>query len=181
MPLVAEGRFVADDWTYAESPVAGAHRLIVPAQALLGAPRPFVIGPDELGALIDQEADVRELVALFDAVCLFAIRFDATGDGRGFSLAAQLRRHGFRGALRARGPLIADQYVHLRGAGFDAVEIDEERATRHPESEWLRAWGQFANRYQTTAGRLRSIVAARHEPGAAAGPVARVRRVAVDP
>ena len=37
------------------------------------------------------------------------IAFPAMGDGRGFSIARRLRAMGYRGVLRAKGPLVADQ------------------------------------------------------------------------
>ena len=64
------------------------------------------------------------------------ITFATFGDGRGFSLAAQLRRMGFEGKLRAKGHIISEQYAMARRAGFDEVEIDAALATRQPEPLW---------------------------------------------
>lgn len=49
------------------------------------------------------------------------IRFDSFKDGRGFSLAAMLRKAGFEGELRAVGPLLPDQREAFTRVGFDAV------------------------------------------------------------
>jgi phosphoadenosine phosphosulfate reductase len=49
--------------------------------------------------------------------------FPTFSDGRGFTLAARLRRMGFAGRLRAAGHVIADQYAMARRSGFDEVEI----------------------------------------------------------
>jgi phosphoadenosine phosphosulfate reductase len=49
------------------------------------------------------------------------IVFDSFKDGRGFSLAAHLRKAGFAGELRAIGPLLPDQISALRRVGFDTV------------------------------------------------------------
>lgn len=78
-------------------------------------------------------------VAALDLAQVGAIRvaFGAFSDGRGFTLAAQLRRRGFTGRLRAAGHVIADQYTMARRAGFDEVEIDHALATRQPEDQWL--------------------------------------------
>jgi len=52
------------------------------------------------------------------------IRFAGFKDGRGFSLAALLRRAGYAGELRAVGPLLPDQVDDLKRMGFDAVDIE---------------------------------------------------------
>lgn len=77
------------------------------------------------------------LLAGIDGVQAIRIRFASFGDGRGFTLAASLRRAGFTGRLRAAGHLIADQYAMARRAGFDEVEIDAALAARQPEAQWL--------------------------------------------
>jgi uncharacterized protein (DUF934 family) len=70
---------------------------------------------------------------------LIRIAFPAPGDGRGFTLARRLRAMGYRGRLRAAGPLIADQYPLARRAGFDEVEIPDALAARQPSAQWIAA------------------------------------------
>jgi uncharacterized protein (DUF934 family) len=78
-------------------------------------------------------------VATLDLAQVGAIRvaFGAFSDGRGFTLAARLRRMGFAGRLRAAGHVIADQYAMARRSGFDEIEIDAALASRQPERQWL--------------------------------------------
>ncbi|MDD7970551.1 DUF934 domain-containing protein [Roseinatronobacter alkalisoli] len=76
------------------------------------------------------------------------VQFPAFSDGRGFTLAARLRRMGFSGRLRAQGHVIADQYAMARRSGFDEVEISAELATRQPESQWLARADWRANDYR---------------------------------
>jgi uncharacterized protein (DUF934 family) len=64
------------------------------------------------------------------------IAFPSFADGRGFTLAAELRRMGFKGRLRAAGHVLADQYTMARRAGFDEVEISDALAARQPEAQW---------------------------------------------
>ena len=79
---------------------------------------------------------------------LIRIDFPSFADGRGFTLAAQLRRLGFQGRLRAFGHVIADQYAMARRSGFDEVEISDDLAARQPEAQWLRRANWQAHDYQ---------------------------------
>ena len=68
---------------------------------------------------------------------MIRIDFPSSADGRGFTLAALLRRAGYQGRLRAKGHVLADQYAMARRSGFDEVEIDAALAKRQPEDQWL--------------------------------------------
>ncbi len=67
---------------------------------------------------------------------MIRINFPSSADGRGFTLAAMLRRAGYKGRLRAKGHVLADQYAMARRSGFDEVEIDDALAARQPENQW---------------------------------------------
>lgn len=76
------------------------------------------------------------------------IAFPSFKDGRGFTLARELRdRLGYRGWLRASGDLLPDQATHLRDVGFDDVVISEHGAL----PAWERAAKRFKRRLQRTA------------------------------
>tara|TARA_R110002124_G_scaffold108337_1_gene260941 strand:- start:137 stop:547 length:411 start_codon:yes stop_codon:yes gene_type:complete len=68
---------------------------------------------------------------------LIRIEFPSFTDGRGFTLARRLRMMGYKGRLRARGHVLADQYAMARRTGFDEVEISPELAARQPQEQWL--------------------------------------------
>jgi uncharacterized protein (DUF934 family) len=54
---------------------------------------------------------------------------------------------GYKGRLRAAGPLIADQFRFARRVGFDEVELPDEVAQRQPEAQWLeRPQGSYQDR-----------------------------------
>jgi len=67
---------------------------------------------------------------------LIRITFAAFNDGRGFTIAHDLRRMGYAGRLHAAGPVLADQYAMARRTGFDAVEIPDDLAARQPWEQW---------------------------------------------
>lgn len=91
---------------------------------------------------LPSDADLAEVS--LDGVDLIRVDFPSFADGRGFTLARLLRVRGYKGRLRARGHVIADQYAMARRSGFDEVEIDEALAERQPEDQWqFRAnWGE---------------------------------------
>ena len=85
---------------------------------------------------IENDSDPIEIAKIFGQLDAISIAFPSFSDGRGFSLARQLRELGFTGRLRAVGHLISDQYYHARRAGFSEVEISDDLAKRQPESNW---------------------------------------------
>jgi uncharacterized protein (DUF934 family) len=94
------------------------------------------------------DAEPGDLAGLLGQIDLIRIDFPSFADGRGFTIAAQLRRMGFLGRLRARGHVIADQYAMARRSGFDEVEISDDLATRQPEPQWLARADWQAHDYQ---------------------------------
>lgn len=106
-----------------------------------------------VGVEVPNTIEAAALALLFDRVTLVAIRFPDHRDGRGFSLARELRERGFAGRLRATGALIPDQFGFALDCGFDEVEIDEARAARQPIEQWLDAPGAIELAYQQVAAR----------------------------
>ncbi|MDG1281606.1 MAG: DUF934 domain-containing protein [Pseudorhodobacter sp.] len=82
---------------------------------------------DDVTALTPYLADMR----------LIRVDFPSFADGRGFTLARRLRMMGYKGRLRARGHVLADQYAMARRVGFDEVEISDDLAARQPVEQWL--------------------------------------------
>lgn len=99
------------------------------------------------GVDLPSDTDPTRLGAFLTAPML-RIAFPSFADGRGFTLAARLRRLGYQGRLRAHGHVIADQYAMARRSGFDEVEIDDALAARQPEAQWLARADWQAHDYQ---------------------------------
>lgn len=103
-------------------------------------------------------ANVLDLTSDTDPVALAAdlpegiemirVDFPSFADGRGFTIARQLRLTGYKGRLRAKGHVIAEQYAMARRCGFDEVEIDDALAARQPEDQWLSRANWKDNDYQ---------------------------------
>ncbi|KJZ19910.1 DUF934 domain-containing protein [Loktanella sp. S4079] len=116
--IVTDSGFGTDDWTNGfvareDAPTTGDYCIDLPSDT----------APETLAQLTNAP--------------MIRIDFPSFADGRGFTLAAMLRRAGFKGRLRAKGHVIADQYAMARRSGFDEVEIDETLAARQPENQWL--------------------------------------------
>ena len=77
------------------------------------------------------------------------VDFPSFADGRGFSIARQLRQtFGYQGDLIADGPLIPDQYVFALQCGFNGVNLDELTYERQTEQHWREALSAFDTTYQ---------------------------------
>ncbi|KRE06932.1 hypothetical protein ASE63_23285 [Bosea sp. Root381] len=102
----------------------------------------------KIGVLVPNSLPSEALKPFFDQLALVAIGFPAFADGRGFSLAKVLRREGFRGTLRASGPLIPDQFDYAIACGFDEIELPEASASRQSALQWQQARGRLSRTYQ---------------------------------
>ena len=82
--------------------------------------------PEEgLAVEFPNDRDPADLAPWLERLALVRVAFPAMGDGRGFSIARQLRAMGYAGRLRAAGPLVADQFRVGRRVGFDEVELPD--------------------------------------------------------
>ncbi len=156
MKLLDRNGFRAD--AYARSTAVGAERLdaaIVPLAELASA---RASSSRKLGVEVANVATVEEIAPHFDKLALIAIAFPAYSDGRGFTLARRLRRAGFKGLLRAVGPLIADQFAYALACGFDEIELPEASAARQPVEQWEHARASIATPYQRGYFRPTSIL-----------------------
>lgn len=152
MPLLDRNGSREDRWTRSEGAAIGnIPAVLVPWEVLveaLDAQQPGQM----IGVLIPNSVPFADLAPLLPRLALVAIAFPAYSDGRGFSLARQIRRAGFAGEIRASGPLIADQFAYALSCGFDTVELPEANAVRQPVPQWLHARDSFSATYQRGYG-----------------------------
>ncbi len=98
---------------------------------------------------IPNDADLDILAPALGRIETILIDFPAYTDGRGFSLARQLRKKfGYEGLLVADGPLIPDQHAFALQCGFDAVRLDDATLSRHTIADWHAALDEFDMTYQ---------------------------------
>lgn len=138
MPIVTDTGFAPDDLNHG----------FTPSDALpANGPVAIDLAPD---------VDLCPLLPRLGEATAIRVAFPSFADGRGFTIARQLRRAGFKGRLRAAGHVIADQYAMARRAGFDEVEIDDTLAARQPEDQWLARADWQGHDYQARLGRMRA-------------------------
>ena len=162
MALISDGRFVEDSWRRLadEEALPKAGKVIVSLPRLEHALE--VLGPaSTLGVIVPNTTEPSALAAALPRLGLVSIAFPAFADGRGFSLARLLRRAGFQGELRASGRLVADQYSHALGCGFDTIEIPDDLADRQDEGQWRAALNAYSMSYQRGYAGRGSILEAR--------------------
>jgi len=82
-------------------------------------------------------------------LAIIRVTTPAFSDGRAFTIARRLRMMGYKGRLRAHGPMIADQYAMARRVGFDEVEIPDDLALRQPWDQWQFRADWQAHDYQS--------------------------------
>ena len=154
--LLDRNGFKVNEWGQGGSP---SHSLLRWEDVGDGAP---VVGDNVvLGLDIPNTVKIENLSAWLAYVALVSIRFPSFSDGRGLSLARQIRRHGYQGLLRAQGPLIPDEFYYLVQCGFDEVLLPEASAQRQTIAQWQQALALRNGGYQQGYAEASSIMQAR--------------------
>lgn len=151
MPLLDRNGAKKDVWTVSEDGSADAEHIIVSVAQLKDALAGNGRGR-RIGVAIANTVKLAELEPHLAEIDLVAIVFPSYGDGRGFSIAKQLRHAGFKGTLRASGPLIVDQFAFALACGFDEIEMSNAHAARQPIEQWLKAAASISLTYQRGFG-----------------------------
>lgn len=98
---------------------------------------------------LPNDVDLETIKLRLPTVKTIIVEFPNFADGRGFSIARQLRKkYGYSALLIAEGPLIPDQYAFALQCGFDAIKVDEGTYSRQTESDWFNAMDAFSLTYQ---------------------------------
>ena len=119
----------------------------------------------ELGVHLPNDTDPEAVVPHFGRLSLISVDFPSFADGRGFSIGHCLRALGYRGRLRATGPVISDQFDFLLACGFDEVSLPDSVAERQPPEHWAATPGRITLGYQRGRAGRGSILDARRSAG----------------
>ena len=151
MPLLDRTGLRTDIWEASADGASAAEHVIV-GFACLDAVLAGNGRGCKIGVAITNDVKAVALEPYLDQVELIAIAFPNSGDGRGFSIARQLRALGFKGVLRASGPLNADQFASALDCGFDEIALPDGVAARQPVAQWLAMAGMISHSYQRGYG-----------------------------
>jgi uncharacterized protein (DUF934 family) len=152
--IIKNKAVVADDWTVLrlaenESPEAVAvpeGKVIVPLK-VWQAQRTALEGRAELAVWIASSERPEELKDELARFKLIAVDFPKFADGRGYSIAYNLRaRLGYAGELRAIGDVLRDQLFYMQRVGFDAFAVREDRDIH----DALKGLTDFSDVYQSS-------------------------------
>ncbi len=156
MPLLIDRQTAENTWTFVnpEQPedfqAESIKDLLVPFALLQQAAD---AKPGRLGVQINGEQAAADLQPWLAQLSLIAIEFPMFRDGRGYSLARQIRRLGYTGELRAVGDIGRDQLGYLERCGFNAFALADEKY----KPEMLSAFTEISVRYQGAADDPRPI------------------------
>ncbi len=162
--LIIKGRqVVEDDWQVLRlaEPVDGAPphdpaTVAVPAGKFIVPLSLWLVQRDvlatrtaagEIAVWIAADERPETLKGLLDQFPLIAVDFPKFTDGRGYSIAYNLRtRLGWTGELRAIGDVLRDQLFSMQRVGFDAYSV---RSDRDPHDA-LKGLSDFSETYQAS-------------------------------
>jgi uncharacterized protein (DUF934 family) len=168
---IIKGRdIVADDWTLlrlaegidAATVEVPAGKVIVPLKTWQ-AQKDALASRADIGVWLAPDERPEELKGELDKFGVIAIDFPKFTDGRGYSLAYNLRmRLGYTGELRAIGDVLRDQLFQMKRCGFDAYATRPDRSIE----DALKGLTVFSETYQASVDEHRPLFrrAARNTP-----------------
>jgi uncharacterized protein (DUF934 family) len=133
--IIKNKAVVADDWAVLrltendtpESVTVPEGKVIVPLK-VWQAQRATLQDRQDLAVWIGSSERPEELKDDLGRFSLVAVDFPKFADGRGYSIAYNLRaRLGYTGELRAIGDVLRDQLFLMQRVGFDAFAVREDR------------------------------------------------------
>ena len=145
---------VADDWSVLrldendapESAVVPEGKVIVPL-SVWESQRASLAGRAGLGVWIGPDERAETLKGELDNFAVVAVDFPKFTDGRGYSIAYNLRKRlGYTGELRAIGDVLRDQLFSMHRVGFDAFATRPDRSI----DDALKGLTDFSETYQAS-------------------------------
>ena len=155
MPDIIKNKtVVADDWTIlrlaegesADTVNVPPGRVVVPL-TVWKAQRATLQQRSELGVWLASDERAEELKGELDRFQVVAVDFPKFADGRGYSIAYNLRaRLGYTGQLRAIGDVLRDQLFYMQRVGFDAFAVRADKNIH----DAVKGLTDFSEKYQTS-------------------------------
>jgi uncharacterized protein (DUF934 family) len=152
---IIKGReVVADDWSVlrldegqtADHVEVHEGKIIVPLAVWL-AQRDTLSGRPDIGVWLAPDEQAAAIKADLDKFKVIAIDFPKFTDGRGYSIAFNLRKRlAYKGELRAIGDVLRDQLFSMHRVGFDAFATRQDRSIH----DALKGLTVFSQTYQAS-------------------------------
>jgi uncharacterized protein (DUF934 family) len=150
--IIKNKAIVADDWVVlrlseqesAENITVATDKVIVPLQVWLKQ-RDALQQRAEIGVWLASDERPEVLKGDIDKFSVIAVDFPKFSDGRGYSIAYNLRmRLNYTGELRAIGDVLRDQLFYMQRVGFDAFAPRPDRKIE----DALKGLTDFSEVYQ---------------------------------
>ena len=174
--IIKDRIIVEDDWHVlrlaegdsVESVIVPSCKVIVPLKVWLT--HAGLKDRRDVGVWLTSDERPEELQAVLaenpQQFALIAVDFPKFTDGRGYSIAYNLRtRLGYDGELRAIGDVLRDQLFYMQRVGFNAFAV---RADKNIEDA-LKGLTDFSEKYQTSWDEKTPLFRRVHRPTAAQG------------
>lgn len=157
MKIIKNKTLVDDDWQVlrlgdneaAENTVIPEGKVIVPLKVWQARRKTLQQQAEhgELGVWLASDERPEDLKQDIHALPVIAVDFPKFSDGRGYSIAYNLRtRLGFTGEVRAIGDVLRDQLFYMQRVGFDAFAPQSD----HSLQDALKGFDDFSEVYQTS-------------------------------
>lgn len=156
MPLIKDGKLVADPWQVSDDGTEAP--LIVSFEVWQANDGGIQQRNTPVGIRLASDQSPTLIADDIERFGVIALEFPKFNDGRAYSYARLLReRYGYKGELRAVGNVLRDQYLFMHRCGFDAFEVADESAA----AVWEEALREISVWYQPTADKRRPASALR--------------------
>lgn len=159
MPLLINGQPSKDSWVFVSGQqIAEQGEALITASAREDQPTVYPLAyylahralftaqAAGLGLLVTGDDDLTALDNVLSEVSLIAIDFAVLRDGRGFSIARNIKRRGFKGEVRAVGDVSYDRLDNMQRSGFNAYQIADENYS----ADTINAFTEISVNYQST-------------------------------
>jgi len=152
--IIKDKAIVSDDWivlrlTEEQTPDAvevPAGKVLVPLKVWL-LQKDTLIKRSDLGVWFSSDEQAKDLKDDIAHFSLLAVDFPKFSDGRGYSIAYNLRsRFGFTGELRAIGDVLRDQLFYMQRVGFNAFAVRADKNIH----DAIKGLTDFSEKYQTS-------------------------------
>jgi uncharacterized protein (DUF934 family) len=153
---IIKGReVVADDWSVlrltegetADSVEVPAGKVIVPLAVWLARRETLLARAGQIGLWFASDEQAHTVKDDLDKFAVIAVDFPKFTDGRGYSIAFNLRKRlGYTGELRAIGDVLRDQLFQMHRCGFDAYATRQDRSIH----DALKGLTVFSETYQAS-------------------------------